>query len=176
MRAPAAARSLIEYRAIIERNIVPALGSMQVAALTRADVTKLHADISKRAPVQANRTLAVLRHMLNLAATEWGMREGANPASAFGAIPNIRGTVISSRMSWDGCSQRSDRRKQSAVRQHHPSCPANGGQAGRAAGGDLGPVQPRRRRLEQASEPDQAGQAAHHPFERSGAAATGGDA
>ena len=75
--------------------------------MTRADVTKLHADTSKRGLVRANRALAALRHMLNLAINEWGCVRAPTRPVACGAIPNIRGIVILSRMSWDGCWWRS---------------------------------------------------------------------
>jgi integrase len=80
-------RSLIECRTLIERNILPAIGTTKVSILVRADVVKLHADMSGSTPVRANRMLAVLRHMLNLAATEWNMRDGINPASAIRRNP-----------------------------------------------------------------------------------------
>jgi len=75
-------RSLIECKALIEKIILPALGSTRVSALVRVDVVKLHADVSKRTPIRANRMIQVLRHMMNLAASEWSLREGPNPASA----------------------------------------------------------------------------------------------
>jgi integrase len=75
-------RSLAEDRAMINGVILPALGKTRVSALTRPDVARLHADVSKRAPVRANRVISLLRRMLNLATTEFGMREGPNPATA----------------------------------------------------------------------------------------------
>jgi integrase len=65
-------------RRLIAANIEPRLGSMKIAAVTSADVSRLHH--SKRGtPYEANRTLAVLRKMFNLAET-WGLRPpNSNP-------------------------------------------------------------------------------------------------
>lgn len=55
------------------------LGSMLVAAVTRDDVARLHAAISKTSPGAANRVLSLLSKAFALA-ERWGMRNGANPA------------------------------------------------------------------------------------------------
>jgi integrase len=63
---------------LIEANIKPKLGGKKIAALSSADVSKLHHDM-RGTPYEANRTLAVLRKMLNLAET-WGLRPtNSNP-------------------------------------------------------------------------------------------------
>lgn len=67
-----------EYRRSVELFIDPALGSRRVIDITRADVAHLHHQLRKT-PYQANRTLGILRKMLNLAEV-WGYRpEGSNP-------------------------------------------------------------------------------------------------
>jgi len=67
-----------EYRRLLDKIIVPVLGKRKVADVTRADVTKLH-HADRSAPYQANRLLAVLSKMFNLA-ERWGMRpDGSNP-------------------------------------------------------------------------------------------------
>ncbi len=67
-----------EYRRLIDKIILPALGKRKVADVTRADVTKLH-HANRAGPYQANRVLAVLSKMLNLA-ERWGLRpDGSNP-------------------------------------------------------------------------------------------------
>ncbi len=63
---------------LIERFIVPELGSMRVKTLSRADVAKLHHRLGKKTPIQANRTLAVLSKMMTLAIS-WGLRSEGNP-------------------------------------------------------------------------------------------------
>lgn len=67
-----------EYKRLLDRIILPALGERKVADVTRADVTKLH-HANRAAPYQANRVLAVLSKMFNLA-ERWGLRpDGSNP-------------------------------------------------------------------------------------------------
>ncbi|MBW3599076.1 MAG: site-specific integrase [Planctomycetes bacterium] len=53
----------------------------RAAAITRADVQKLHASIGRKSgPYQANRTLALVRAIWNKAATDYGFT-GQNPAA-----------------------------------------------------------------------------------------------
>jgi len=61
------------YRQQIQTDILPALGRMKVAAVSHADIDGFHHRLSARAPTHANRTLAVLSRMFNLAA-RWGWR------------------------------------------------------------------------------------------------------
>jgi integrase len=61
------------YRSILKAEIVPALGSTKVAAVEYADIDRLHAKISRRAPYMANRVLAVLSRLFTLAIF-WKMR------------------------------------------------------------------------------------------------------
>ncbi|ALG69914.1 hypothetical protein VY88_10605 [Azospirillum thiophilum] len=66
------------FRRLVEKEIKPALGKLQVDKVTRADVAKLHHDM-RDTPRQANQTLAVLSKMFSLAEV-WGMRpDGTNP-------------------------------------------------------------------------------------------------
>jgi integrase len=67
------ARTQRSYKNTIRANVLPALGSFKVAAVTYADIDTLHRNISKRAPVQANRTLMYSSKMFALA-IKWGMR------------------------------------------------------------------------------------------------------
>lgn len=67
-----------EYRRLLEAHILPAFGPRPIAAITRADIAKLHHRL-KATPMQANRVLAVLSKMMNLA-ERWGLRADAtNP-------------------------------------------------------------------------------------------------
>jgi integrase len=62
----------------IDNHIVPILGSIKVNDVTRADVAKLMKRLENR-PVGANRVLACLRKMFNMAEV-WGYRaDGSNP-------------------------------------------------------------------------------------------------
>jgi len=63
---------------LLRLHILPALGARKVAELTRADVQEFHHSM-RRKPYQANRALALLSKMLNLA-ERWGLRlDGSNP-------------------------------------------------------------------------------------------------
>jgi len=67
-----------EYKRLLDKIILPALGKRKVVDVTRADVTKAH-HANRAAPYQANRVLAVLSKMFNLA-ERWGLRpDGSNP-------------------------------------------------------------------------------------------------
>lgn len=59
--------------------ILPALGSVRLAEMTRSQVLRWHRD-QRDAPVSANRALGMLRHALDLARLEWGLLDGPNPA------------------------------------------------------------------------------------------------
>ena len=70
-----------EYQRVISLYICPSLGRHRVIDLTRTDVIQLHQQLRDR-PYQANRCLAVLSKMSNLAEA-WGLRpDGSNPCSA----------------------------------------------------------------------------------------------
>ena len=72
-------RSADEDRALIRDYILPALGRLRVADVTRADVERLHRGITKAGkPVRANRALACLRTMF-ARAIGWEYRAD-NPA------------------------------------------------------------------------------------------------
>ncbi len=72
------ASSLRNDRSMIARFIVPALGGRKVADVTRADVLRLHNSLRKT-PYQANRVLALLSKVMNVA-EGWGLRpDRSNP-------------------------------------------------------------------------------------------------
>jgi integrase len=72
------ASTTTEYRRLLDRIILPSLGKRKVADIKRADITRLH-HANRAAPYQANRTLAALSKMMNLA-ERWGLRpDGTNP-------------------------------------------------------------------------------------------------
>ena len=67
-----------EYRRNLRRFILPALGRLKVADVTRADIARFHHDL-RHIPYQANRNLEVVSKMFNLAEL-WGLRpDGSNP-------------------------------------------------------------------------------------------------
>jgi integrase len=73
-------RSAAEDKRLLDAIILPAFGKRTGASITRADVGKLHHD-GRKTPYQANRTLALLRKMFNLA-EQWGQRPlNSNPCA-----------------------------------------------------------------------------------------------
>jgi integrase len=71
-------RTVAEYGRLIDRIILPVLGKKKIIDLSRADVAHLHRGL-RSTPYQANRVLAVVSKMLNLAEA-WGLRrDGSNP-------------------------------------------------------------------------------------------------
>jgi integrase len=72
------ASTALEYKRLLHKVILPALGRRKAADVSRADVAKLH-HANRSTPYQANRLLAVLSKMFNLA-ERWGLRQdGSNP-------------------------------------------------------------------------------------------------
>jgi integrase len=72
------ASSACAYRKLIENIIVPAIGNRKVADVTRPEIRRLHHE-NRHTPYQANRVLAVLSSMFNLAES-WDLRpDGSNP-------------------------------------------------------------------------------------------------
>ncbi|MEM7696100.1 MAG: tyrosine-type recombinase/integrase [Pseudomonadota bacterium] len=70
--------SIAEDERIIRDYLAPAFGNRKVAELVRADVARLHAGLSQK-PYRANRVLACLSKIMNLAEV-WGLRpDGSNP-------------------------------------------------------------------------------------------------
>ena len=70
-------RTSKEYRRLLEKLVLPQLGSMKVADIDAGDITKIH-NAMRDTPYQANRVLAVVSAMFS-----WGKRnamwKGANP-------------------------------------------------------------------------------------------------
>ena len=67
-----------EYRRNLKLFILPAIGSLRIVDVTRADISKYHHDWRHR-PYQANRNLEIISKMFNLAEL-WGLRpDGTNP-------------------------------------------------------------------------------------------------
>jgi hypothetical protein len=71
-------RTVEEYQRAVEYFIKPGLGRHRITDLTRADISHFHQQHRDR-PYQANRSLAVVSKMLNLAEA-WELRtDGSNP-------------------------------------------------------------------------------------------------
>jgi integrase len=74
-------RSARDDRRRIAQHLVPVWGQRKVDSITRADVAALHSRIGERHPYEANRTVALLGKMFELA-RRWGFlpETAANPA------------------------------------------------------------------------------------------------
>jgi integrase len=75
-------RSQAQYRGTINNDIKPPLGNLKVTAVDFEHIERLHRRIGQRAPIQANRTIAVLSKMFALA-VKWRMRTD-NPCKGVG--------------------------------------------------------------------------------------------
>lgn len=72
-------KSADEYRRIIDRYIKPRIGNLRIAEIRMEHVERMHDAISRNAPTQANRVLAVLSSMMSLA-ERWDYRpKNSNP-------------------------------------------------------------------------------------------------
>ena len=69
-----------EYARLIDKALQPRLGHLKVAAVTARDIHDLHR-FMRATPTSANRAIALLRRILNLA-VKWGHRQD-NPAIGF---------------------------------------------------------------------------------------------
>ena len=74
---------------LLEKVILPRLGAEPVAGITRADIAALHYSLV-RTPVQANRALALLSKMFNLAEVWELRRDGTNPCRHLRKYPEQR--------------------------------------------------------------------------------------
>lgn len=73
-------RSAAEDKRLFKAVVLPKLGKRTTASITHADIAKLHHDCRKT-PYQANRVLALLRKLFNLA-EGWGLRGlNSNPCA-----------------------------------------------------------------------------------------------
>lgn len=78
-----------EYRRLIERVLVPALGKKRLAEVTRQDVRKLHHD-RRATPVEANSVLRLLSAMMNFAAAIGIQPDNSNPCRHVERFPQQR--------------------------------------------------------------------------------------
>jgi integrase len=78
-----------EYRRLFEHVVLPAIGKRKVADVTRRDIERLH-QARRATPTEANRALACLSTMFNIA-ERWGMRpDGSNPCRHVEKYPQRR--------------------------------------------------------------------------------------
>jgi integrase len=78
-----------EYRRLLEHVILPAIGKRKVADVTRREVERLH-QTRRETPTEANRAVACLSTMFNIA-ERWGLRpDGSNPCRHVEKYPQRR--------------------------------------------------------------------------------------
>lgn len=81
-----AATTAKEVRRVLDRDVLPALGSMKAINVTRADILKLHRSMSDR-PRHANLVVSILSKVFNLAEI-WSIRPaGSNPCKSIPRYP-----------------------------------------------------------------------------------------
>lgn len=82
-------RSVESDKTLLRLHINPTLGRKKLASIVRADVAALHQSMHDR-PGAANRTLALISKMMNLA-EKWGLRpDGSNPCRHVEKYPERR--------------------------------------------------------------------------------------
>lgn len=72
------AKTAYEYRRLMERHILPAIGDMRIDRVARRDVARMH-DSLRETPHQANRVLAVTSKMMSWCEARGFRPEGQNP-------------------------------------------------------------------------------------------------
>jgi integrase len=78
-----------EYRRLLEHVVLPAIGKKRVADVTRQDMARLH-HARRKTPTEANRVLAAMSTMFNMA-ERWGLRpDGSNPCRNVEKYPQRR--------------------------------------------------------------------------------------
>ena len=76
-------RTRKEYQRLVDRYIIPELGQYKVSTIERGDLASLHFKLNQK-PCDANKCLAILSKMFNLAEL-WGLRtDGSNPCRHIG--------------------------------------------------------------------------------------------
>ena len=74
-------RTRQEYESLLRQLILPAFGNRKVAEVTHADIVRLHTKLGKAAPVRANRCIAFLSTLFNIAASNALRWRTENPAA-----------------------------------------------------------------------------------------------
>jgi integrase len=79
-------RTSAEYARILEKYVLPAIGSKRITEVRRADVARIHSKLAA-SPYQANRTLAVVSAIWNWAARRDEVALANNPARSIERYP-----------------------------------------------------------------------------------------
>ena len=78
-------RSADEAERLLRRLILPSIGHIKISDLKRSDVKRWHTSLH-HAPYSANRAVAALRKMMNMACRDWELRED-NPVTRLKLYP-----------------------------------------------------------------------------------------
>jgi hypothetical protein len=74
---------------MLRLHILPALGGLRIAEITRADILRFHTG-RKTHPTNANRCLALLSHVFSIA-EQWGERpQRSNPCNQVDRYPEVK--------------------------------------------------------------------------------------
>ena len=71
-------RTAQEYRRLLDKNILPALGTRRILDVTRSDIARFHHSLNET-PYQANRALALLSKLFNWAESHGYRPDESNP-------------------------------------------------------------------------------------------------
>src|SRR5439155_20096269 len=80
-------RSARNDRAVLRNHLI-GWRARALSEITRQDLERLHAELGRTAPYQANRAVALVRKMFNLA-LGWGMFVRENPVTALRQHPEV---------------------------------------------------------------------------------------
>jgi integrase len=86
VEAKRASSTSSSYRALLERLVLPQLGSRKAEKITTADIQRLHSKL-KDIPYQANRMLRVLSSLFTYAAKDHAVPAGFNPCRGIEYFP-----------------------------------------------------------------------------------------
>ena len=73
-------RTHSEYVRLLNKRVLPALGSKRISEISRSDIAKLHSAVSKDAPISANRVVALVSSIWSWASRRDIVSSGLNPA------------------------------------------------------------------------------------------------
>lgn len=91
--------SVYDNERLLESLLKPKFGTWQIGHITRPDVARFHSE-HRRTPFQANRAVALLSNMMNIA-ERWGLRpDGSNPCRHIEKFPEKRRQRFLSEAEW----------------------------------------------------------------------------
>lgn len=82
-------RTVAEYKRLLEKHVVPAMGRVKVESVTRERVARVH-HAMRGTPYQANRVLAVLSKLFGWAEMRGHRQEHSNPCRLIEKYPEVK--------------------------------------------------------------------------------------